>query len=254
MGSLIHTRGTQRLARLFNDRFDKGSMPQSQAAQNAAGLSLAAAFADTTKDLLKISDLFLAQNAGAGANWPNDGDDFLYPSATMTLLAPVAAGGTALTFTMPASAKIPDSIVATAAVSTFAARFFPRGTQVQNRAAAAGVITVNVTQGASAAIAAGENICFTKGNNEQLVRRWRWYLKHDLQAGNHAAIQRAMATALAQNSNCIRIGFQAIEDTQRVLINVQPQVDGNSAYDGSYKLDIILVTHQTTAPDPIDPQ
>jgi len=78
MGSLIQTKGTQRLAKLFNDRFDAGSI-------GTTGGLVKAAFNDVSQDLLSISDSFIAANAVAG--WPTTGttagDDLLYPAATM---------------------------------------------------------------------------------------------------------------------------------------------------------------------------
>jgi hypothetical protein len=40
MGSLIQTKGTQRLARLFNNRFDKGSIGQTRQVKNSSGTLL----------------------------------------------------------------------------------------------------------------------------------------------------------------------------------------------------------------------
>ena len=102
MGALIQTKGTQRLARYFNDRFDKDSLQTSRQAQTAGNLNLCQAFDDATNDLLKISDVFIAQNATAGTaatttTWPQDQNDLLYPSATMTATAAVA-GGAMLSF------------------------------------------------------------------------------------------------------------------------------------------------------------
>ena len=37
MGALIQTKGTQRLARLFNNRFDKGSIDQTRNVQTSSG-------------------------------------------------------------------------------------------------------------------------------------------------------------------------------------------------------------------------
>src|SRR5262249_16124362 len=108
----------------------------------------------------------------------------------------------------------------------------------------------------SVTISAGppvERICFTQGRHEQLVRRWRWYLKYDLQPENHVAIRRAISNAL-NDSNFKKITFQAIEDTQRVLVNVETQLDSNFEFDDRFFMHIILMTHQTTSPDPIDQQ
>jgi hypothetical protein len=98
-----------------------------------------------------------------------------------------------------------------------------------------------------------ERICFTQGRHEQLVRRWRWYLKYDLQPENHVAIRRAIANAL-NDTNFQKITFQTIEDTQRVLTNVETRLGGNFEFDDIFIMHIILMTQQTTSPDPIDQQ
>jgi hypothetical protein len=254
MGALIQTKGTQKLAKLFNDRFDASATGLSfaQTVKNAAGVLLPDAFGNPSNDLLKISDAFIAQNAGAV--WPADGNDFLYPSATMRLNANAAAGTNTLQF---AFATIPTSIAINSAVSSLTSRrSIPHGTTVVAPApvVAGGILTVTLSQPLSVNVVAGENICFTTGRNEQLVRRWRWYLAHDLKGENHAAIQRAISSALAPPTTCKKIAFQTIEDTQKVLINVQPLLDATSEFDDTFKIDIILMTQQTTAPDPLDPQ
>jgi hypothetical protein len=253
MGSLIQTKGTQKLAQLFNARFNASGtgLAFAQTVTNSTNLTLPNAFSNPSNDLLAISDAFIAQNAGA--TWPADGNDVLYPSATLALNANAAAGSSTLQF---AHAAIPAALAVNSAVSSLTSRLsIPHGTMVNNAVLAAGVITVTLSQNLTAALNAGEKLCFTTGKNEQLVRRWRWYLAHDLKAENHAAIQRAISNALAPSSNCTQIAFQAIEDTQRVLINVQPLLDGAaSEFADTYKIDIILMTQQTSAPDPLDQQ
>src|SRR5271154_1021396 len=90
MGGLIQTKGTQRLADNFNSRFSNlavaGAWLSSGAAPKTAAGSLSDAFDKDAFDLLKISDQFIAQNATAG-KWPADGNDILYPSATMVAVA-----------------------------------------------------------------------------------------------------------------------------------------------------------------------
>jgi hypothetical protein len=83
MGALIQTKGTQRLARLFNNRFDTDSIDQTRNVQNSSG-TLQAAFA-TLPNLLAISDNFIAQNATA--QWVPKVKDVLYPSATLVAVA-----------------------------------------------------------------------------------------------------------------------------------------------------------------------
>ncbi len=104
MGSLIQTKGTQRLANLFNSRFSNlntaGKWTSTNAVPKTFTGTLSDAFDKDALDLLKISDSFIAQNASAGANlWPADGNDILYPSATMTTTA--ASSSTTLLFNLP---------------------------------------------------------------------------------------------------------------------------------------------------------
>jgi hypothetical protein len=71
---------------------------------------------------------------------------------------------------------------------------------------------------------------------------------------NHAAIRSAISSAL-DDRDFTQITFQTIEDTQRVFASAQRQTDNtNDEFDGTFVLNIILVTQQTTAPDPLDPQ
>ena len=44
MGALIQTKGTQRLAHLFNNRFDAGSIGRTRDVQNSSGTPLKTAF------------------------------------------------------------------------------------------------------------------------------------------------------------------------------------------------------------------
>jgi len=263
MGGLIQTKGTQRLARLFNDRFDKGSIATARGVNSSSPLSLAAAFRDSTRDLLTISDAFIAQFAGAG--WPADGDDFLYPSATMKASAPTAANNV-LNFTLPAGvAAIPaaSSIAKGSAVFSLDNRnTIPRGTVVNTVSAvgAGGTFSVTLVDRTSAAnpvpvtVPVGETICFTQGKHEQLVRRWRWYLRYDLKPDHHAAIRRAISTAL-DDQQFLKVTFQAVEDTaQKALTIVETQLNKKFEFDDTYFMHIILMTQQTTAPDPLDPQ
>jgi hypothetical protein len=69
-----------------------------------------------------------------------------------------------------------------------------------------------------------------------------------------AAIQNAISAAL-DDSDFQSITFQTIEDTQRVVTSIQQQLDANNvAFINSFILHIVLLTQQTTAPDPLDPQ
>src|SRR5437764_615964 len=102
MGTLIQTKGTQRLARTLNNRFDESNAGLSAARTFVSAASnLITAFNDTTLNLLQISDRFIFQNATAAASWPADGSDVLYPSTTMTSTSASASTST-LNFTLPA--------------------------------------------------------------------------------------------------------------------------------------------------------
>jgi len=98
-----------------------------------------------------------------------------------------------------------------------------------------------------------DRISFGLGLHGQLVRRWRWYLAHDLLPENHAAIRSAISSAL-DDGDFTQIIFQTIEDTQRVVASAQRQTDVNDEFDNTLIMYIILLTQQTTAPDPLDPQ
>src|SRR5450631_599114 len=145
MGSLIQTKGTQRLANLFNNRFDAGGALTAAASVKSAGntlhpgnVLLPDAFANAGLDLLAISDLFIAQNALSG--WPNDWNDFLYPSATMAAtntsnstatLQFAVAPGAPLAPGSPSS--VPTFIAQNAAVSNLtAAGKIPHGITVNS--------------------------------------------------------------------------------------------------------------------------
>ena len=100
MGGLIQTKGTQRLAKLFNGCFDDSvtGITLARTLTSSTGL-LTDAFAAANVNLDFISDNFIAQHASAGS-WIADLNDVLYPSATLTAsLATV--GANVLNFTLP---------------------------------------------------------------------------------------------------------------------------------------------------------
>src|SRR6478672_6899593 len=100
MGALIQTKGTQRLAKLLNNRFDDSGtgIDFARTVKSSSG-SLLDAFANAQLDLLTVSDMFIAQNAVSGS-WTTDLNDFLYPSATLKAASAVTANNV-LTFTLP---------------------------------------------------------------------------------------------------------------------------------------------------------
>ncbi|MBR1228183.1 MULTISPECIES: hypothetical protein [unclassified Bradyrhizobium] len=260
MGGLIQTKGTQRLAKLFNNRFDPLSTARSWANNiDGAQTNLCAAFRNPGVNLLTLSDGFIAQYASA-ATWPNNGNDLLYPSATMTVQVLPAAGSlNRIGFKLPPGrTNIPGHIQANASFRNLDnRRTFPAGTTISSISAvgAGGTFTVTFSQNPNLAnLALSDRISFGLEKHGQLVRRWRWYLAHDLQPENHAAIRSAISSALDDN-DFTKITFQTIEETQRVIANAQRQTDNtNDEFDGTFILNIILLTQQTTAPDPLDPQ
>jgi hypothetical protein len=263
MGALIQTKGTQRLAKWFNNRFDDSAAGLA-AARNvvSASCTLPAAFADSTLNLLTISDRFIAQNAVSG--WPADGNDLLYPAAT--LATTTAAGGAAantLNFTIPNGlAAIPTVIAAGAAVSSLDARkTIPKGTVVGAVSALAGKnFSVTLVDKNNAPVNVvvttnGERISFAKGKHEKLVRRWRWYLGVDLKAENHDKIRNAIFIALDDTGGFTKISFQTVEDTQKVIVTPLAKLNNASdELDNDMTMQILLLTQSTTAPDRQDSQ
>jgi hypothetical protein len=269
MGALIQTKGTQRLANLFNTVFL--DLRETRDWRNENGDGFSELFSNSNNSLRELSDEFIAQVAvprggGAPFRWPNNnGNDILYPSATMNLTA-VGAGGVAnrMTFTLPAGIAARPSFIANGALIRALERkkALPRGTvaaNVTNPAAAGGTFTVDAQNPPGTALpvpanAVGTKISFASGRHGQLVRRWRWYLDNDLQDENHAAIRRAILRAI-DDDEFRSITFQTIEDTQKVLIQVRNGLDGGGDnLTDILHMDILLMSQQTTAPDVLDPQ
>jgi hypothetical protein len=265
MGALIQTKGTQRLAKFFNQRFDGSQTGLSfiRSTTRAGGTKLTDDFDNTTgkNSLLKLSDLYIAQNATtAGTTWPQDGNDLLYPfSATMVPTNPgnavspliIAVGGS----------KLPDAIKVGSTVSNLTVRSnIPSGTTVGTVVAGAAANTFNVTLFDTAGnplpvnVGAKDKINFATGKHERLVRRWRWYLKNDLLDQNDNAIRSAISAALDDPSISMII-FQSAEDTQSVLVTTQQKLN-NATDELGDEIDmyILLLTQSTTAPERLDPQ
>jgi hypothetical protein len=260
MGGLINTKGTRRLAKLFNNRFNPLATARSWT--NSNGVTLQTAFRNSSTDLLALSDGFIAQFATANATWVNTGNDLLYPSATMTVdVLPAVGSLNVIGFRLPPGrSTIPGHITGPnpSVRNLDNRRTFPAGTNVTGVSAvvggAGGTFTVTFNNPPNLAnLARGDRISFGLGGHGQLVRRWRWYLAHDLLPDNHAAIRSAISSALDDN-DFTQVTFQTIEDTQRVFVVPERQTDNNDEFDGTFVMNIILLTQQTTAPDPIDPQ
>ena len=116
MGALINTKGTQRLAKLFNNRFSP--LSAARVWTNIIGgvqTTLPAAFRNPGADLLTLSDSFIAQYATGNATWLNSGNDLLYPSATMTVdVLPTAGSLNVIGFKLPPGrSTIPAQILQT---------------------------------------------------------------------------------------------------------------------------------------------
>ena len=110
-----------------------------------------------------------------------------------------------------------------------------------------------VTLSGNVNVSKGERICFIMGTHQRLVRRWRWYLSHDLKSENDSAIKNAISSAL-DDPDFKLITFQTLEDTQGVLTSIEQQLDPtNTVFINQFILHVILMTQKTTAPDTPDP-
>ena len=118
MGALIQTKGTQRLANLFNTQFSVLSTARGwNNSITAGGVTTKVNICDAFNSgkLWAISDAFIAQNAdpSSAQTWPSDMNDLLYPSATLTVTTITnAANSSTLTFNIPGNP--PGAIVAPA--------------------------------------------------------------------------------------------------------------------------------------------
>jgi hypothetical protein len=266
MGGLINTKGTQRLAEWFNKTFDDSATGLSFARTVSNGTdTLPGAFKKAGNSLLDISDAFIAQQQHAGSTWPAGGNDVLYPSATMQITSVVTTTPPVLRFTLPAGISTrPTFIVAPSGATPGSAvsctiktgrKKMLRGTTVTAVTAPTGApATFDVTVSNPTSAAPGDFVTFALGSHQMLVRRWRWYLKNDLRAENDTAIQDAISSALS-DGDFKKITFQAIEDTQqKVITSTETRLGTDFEFDDAYHLHIVLMTQQTTAPDPLDPQ
>lgn len=260
LGALIQTKGTQRLARLFNNRFDDSGTGMSFArAVGSSGGALPAAFANKNNDLFAISEMFIAQNAVL-ATWTADLNDFLYPSATLKA-ANAVNNNNVLTFSLPAGFAAQGLgaqcvIAQNAAVCSLEpGKRIAKGITVsQAPAINVAANTLTVTLSANVTVAQNDMISFAKGRHEQLVRRWRWYLQNDLKQENSAAIRTAISNALADPS-FTKILFHTVEDTQKVIVTPRSKLTANTdELDAEQHMEILLLTQSTTAPDRLDPQ
>jgi hypothetical protein len=243
MGSLIQTKGTQRLAKLFNQRFDVTNLPKMR---NIGGLTTAFGTNADSRSLLSISDQFI--------NTWTDGSDALYPSATVATVQ-AAAGVNTLRFSSQLPAFVQNGMDIHDQ-SNPGQNYIPKNTTISNLAnTAAG--PWSFTTNNHVTVAAGDKIVFSPAAHPNLVKRWRYYLANDLEPGNHSIIQNSIFSALNDKSHT-HIRFATVEDTaQRVLaeraFNTKG-ADDDTVDTTKQHMQIILLTKLTTATDPLDPQ
>jgi hypothetical protein len=253
MGALIQTKGTQRLANWFNKRCFSDLSKTRKWKNTKTNAFVPEAFGTAGKKLLDICDDFIAQNASAtSGEWPSGMNDMFYPSAT---LAVVSGSGTTLTFNLPGTK--PDAIVdGESFVSCIKTNRVKKQTKVQTAALSAGVLTVTLTKPLKSNPNAGElfSFSFKKGKHERLVRRWRWYLEHDLEPKNDDAIRQAISAALGDEEYYVSISCQTVEDVQKVVAIPQPKLDGDEEPTDELEMTIVLMTQSTSSPDKVDPQ
>lgn len=243
MGALIETKGTQRLARLFNERFNEANINIMRA---IPGLTVAFGSNTDARSLLSISDQF--------RNSWTDGSDALYPSATVTSVQAAAAVRT-LTFASRLPAFIQNGMSIHDETHP-GQNFIPRHTTISNLSNPAGGPWTFDTSN-QVTVNAGDTIVFSYPGHPNLIKRWRYYLTNDLSPANHTAIQSNVFTAL-NDPSYTKIHFSAVEDTaQRVLAQRAFDTTNNNDdnIDPTHQhMHIVLFTQATTATDPLDPQ
>jgi hypothetical protein len=256
VGGLIQTKGTQRLARLFNDLFKAASIGQTRLVKNSSGTSLQGAFA-SLPDLRSISDNFIAQYASN--HWVATVQDVLYPAATLvavTIAPGAVAGTTYVTFNDPNAGWPPLIANGISAADLDHPVGVPKGTTVSAVDHATPVAgQTRVTFNAVVTAQVGDHISFCPVKHQNLVRRWRYYLGNELVASNHTAIQSAVLTALT-DSSVTSVRFQAIESsTQTVFVETifaTTNAEDDNLDPKHKHLFVALMTARTNAPDPVD--
>jgi hypothetical protein len=227
---------------------------------SSTGLLPDAFAANVTLDA--ISDNFIAQHAIAGA-WTADLNDVLYPKcATLTAASPTV-GTNVLNFTLPVGFAFPltanCAIAPHSTVCNLAPKnTIPTGTFIGAVTPGAGrnfTVTLVDRTGANVNVTVAQNdmINFAMGRHQRLVRRWRWYLQHDLTLENHQAIRLGISSAL-NDTSFIKITFQTVEDKQKVLVTPLSKLDNSDELNDEMVMHILLLTQATTAPDKLDSQ
>jgi len=102
-----------------------------------------------------------------------------------------------------------------------------------------------------------DRISFCLKKHQNLVRRWRYFLEHDLQPSNHSLIQSAVLSALT-DTTVASATFQTIEHhDQMVLTNTEfmtTNADDDNLDPATKYMQVALITPRTTAPDALDAQ
>jgi hypothetical protein len=273
MGALIQTKGTRLLVSFLGNQFGGGNA----AAVNLAWLRQQAQPGGSLPDL--INDFAVAPTVGSPnqANQLAFSSQFLYdlsekyatlgPNSTPVFypLAPpfsgslqtssgTAAGAGQRTLNFTSAPNVPywvsSGMTVTDATHPAAIQ---AGTTVQSTTSTTVTITLDV---AAPGISAGDNITFAYANHGNLLKRWRYFLQHELKAQFHDEIRSAILQALT-DTTINHIQFDAIEDvtqsvnvaTEHNLVSQGGQLDPRSKH-----IKIVLLTLPTRAPDPVDPQ
>jgi hypothetical protein len=236
MGALIQTKGTQFLSSFFTSRFSGANLT-------------------TLRGMTDVVDTFGTNSGGTSLSdmtqafqgmW-TDGSDILFPSTTLNTVNAAATGTNKLTF----SKNLPASVQAGMSIEDVASSAIPRNTKVQSVDSAT---QLTLTQPLQAALPANTQIVFSDKDHPNLWKRWKHYLKRDLAAENHTAIQTAIYDALLDPSYK-GMTFQAVESlTQQVLHSTEFQVAGGKLDPSTKYKQLVLLTARTTAPDKIDRQ
>src|SRR5262249_6169164 len=143
---------------------------------------------------------FIAQYASA--NWVPNGRDVLYPAVTLVAQA-VPAAGNQITFSNPNPGWPPTIVLGVSAANLDRPPGIgiPKGatvTAIALATPAAGQTTV--TFSSPVTVQVNDRISFCLKKHQNLVRRWRYFLAHDLQPSNHSLIQSAVLSALTDTS------------------------------------------------------
>jgi hypothetical protein len=119
----------------------------------------------------------------------------------------------------------------------------PRATTVNNKTNT----TVTITNAATA-VANGDVIAFLGGGNHQnLLRRWKYFLRNELDPDRDAEIRAALQDAL-EDTDITRVEFDVIEGTNQIVHTaVEHDFDVNTGVLTNKYIRIVLETPPTKA-------